>query len=60
MGYCNDCGCRTAGRVCSNCHEEAYIIQEQGEYAENGFSDEFMAKAKEQCEQIRKEYYATK
>jgi hypothetical protein len=48
--YCEDCGCRTSGGVCSNCQEELYILNEQ--YQEDPFplSQEFVDKAKEQKE----------
>ena len=56
MGYCNDCGCRTDGGVCSNCHEELAIYIQDSENDEHvDFSPEFMKKVNEQSGQIKKE-----
>ncbi len=46
--YCNDCGCKMSGGICSNCHEELYILEYQGDYIDSPLSDEFMEKAQEQ------------
>ncbi len=27
-GYCEDCGCRTYGGACVNCHEEIFIDEQ--------------------------------
>ncbi len=48
MKYCEDCGCRTNGGICSNCQEELYIIEHQGDCIDEPVSDEFAEKAKEQ------------
>ena len=48
MGYCNDCGCRTSNGLCSNCQEEAYIIENQSEYIETPLSENFADKAQRQ------------
>jgi len=50
--YCKDCGCRTNGGICSNCQEELYIIEYQGEFVET-ISDEFAQKANEQKEYLK-------
>lgn len=48
MSRCADCGCRlSCSGVCSNCHEELYILEEQSEFVEQ-ISPEFKAKAEEQ------------
>lgn len=54
MGYCPDCGCRTSSGVCSNCQEELFIINEQSEHIDFSLSDEFVNKAKEQKELLKK------
>jgi hypothetical protein len=47
--YCPDCGERACNRgVCSNCQEELYIYEFQGEYRDEPLSDEFMEQAAEQ------------
>ena len=53
MGFCQDCGCRTSGGVCSNCQEELYIIENQYEYIEQPLSDGFQKKAKEQKQYLK-------
>lgn len=51
MSYCDDCGCRTSGGICSNCQEELYILTHQVEDLDDvRLSDEFLTKAKEQAE----------
>ena len=50
--YCNDCGCKMSGGICSNCHEELYILEYQGEYIDFPLSDEFIEKAQEQEKKI--------
>lgn len=50
MSRCEDCGCRTSGGVCSNCQEELYIVQNQGEHIDFPLSQEFRDKVKEQEE----------
>lgn len=53
--YCPDCGERACNRdVCSNCQEELYIASFQGEYIDEPLSDEFMDKANEQEEYLRR------
>ena len=52
MTYCEDCGCKVYGGICSNCQEELYIVENQSEYIENPLSNEFLQKAKEQKERI--------
>lgn len=42
--YCIDCGCKTSGDVCSNCQEELYIIENQGEFINYSVSDDFACK----------------
>jgi hypothetical protein len=37
-----------SGGICSNCHEELYILEYQGDYIDSPLSDEFMEKAQEQ------------
>ena len=55
MAYkeCEDCGTRMYGGVCSNCQEELYIVQNQGEHIENP-SPEFWEKVTQQ-EQLLEE-----
>ena len=45
---CPDCGCRVVNGLCSNCHEEAYIFENQYEDLPDRLSDEFSDKVKEQ------------
>ena len=47
--YCKDCGCKSYGGHCVNCHEETFIF-EQAQSLENfeGFSKEFLDKVNEQ------------
>ena len=51
--YCEDCGCKVYG-ICSNCHEEHYIMENQ--YHEDPWpvSKEFLDKAKEQKDYLKK------
>lgn len=52
MSRCEDCGCRlSSSGVCSNCHEELYILEEQAEFVER-VSPEFQTKAEEQKRKI--------
>lgn len=53
--YCEDCGCRTSNGVCSNCQEELYILENQGEYIDFPLSNEFMAKAAKQAREVKDE-----
>lgn len=51
MSYCDDCGCRMSGGICSNCDEELYILTHQAEDLDDvRLSDEFLSKAKEQAQ----------
>ena len=52
MGYCEDCGCKTSYGVCSNCQEELYIIENQGDFIDFELPEEFMKRVKEQEEYI--------
>jgi len=45
---CEDCGCKIYGGICSNCHEELYIIENQSEYIDTPLSNDFLKKAKKQ------------
>jgi hypothetical protein len=49
--YCEDCGLRTNQGVCSNCQEELYICEFQGEYMDS-CSSEFAQKADEQRDEL--------
>lgn len=53
MAYCNDCGCKTSNGICSNCHEELYIVEYQGEYIDFDLSDEFLEKVEQQRKEIK-------
>ena len=46
--YCENCGCRMYGGICSNCQEELYIFENQSADIDFPLSDEFMQKVKEQ------------
>jgi len=50
--YCEDCGCRTSGGVCSNCQEELYIMNEQSDYIDGPLSQEFTDKAADQARRL--------
>ena len=54
MNYCPDCGSRMNGGICSNCHEELYILTYQADDIDQPVSDEFAAKAMKQQEELRK------
>ena len=41
LSYCLDCGCKMSSGICSNCHEELYIIENQSEFITHPLSDEF-------------------
>lgn len=49
---CEDCGCNTVYGVCSNCHEELYIVSYQNEFIDRPLSHEFLQKAEEQSGQV--------
>ena len=46
--HCEDCGCILEKGICSNCHEELFILTYQAEYIDQPLSNEFVEKAKEQ------------
>jgi hypothetical protein len=50
MAYCENCGTKLSGGICSNCSEELFIFTEQNEYLPDNISEEFMNKVKEQKE----------
>ncbi len=50
---CEDCGCRLNGGICSNCHEEHYIMTYQADDMVTPVSNEFKNKAEEQAQQIK-------
>jgi hypothetical protein len=57
--YCENCGCRMYGGLCSGCQEEAYILMhQQPEASECAFSDEFMEAAGDQMEERRRRLVA--
>ena len=45
--HCADCGTRYSNGLCPNCHEEAFILETQGDFIDY-VSPEFQAKAIEQ------------
>ena len=47
MKSCPECGCRTSDGVCSNCQEELYILENQGDFIDT-ISQGFADKAEEQ------------
>jgi hypothetical protein len=51
--YCEDCGCRTSGGVCSNCQEELYIVNEQADCIDQPLSAEFRQRVDEQTELLK-------
>jgi len=51
--YCEDCGCKMWGNICSNCQEELAILTYQAEDIVGGVSPEFAQKAEEQKEYIK-------
>ena len=53
MAYCENCGCRMSNGYCTNCHEEAYIMDFQSEYMDREPSKEFQQLAEKQREEIR-------
>lgn len=53
MSSCKDCGCTLNDGICSNCHEELYIIENQSEYIDYPLPDEFLKKAEEQREAVK-------
>jgi hypothetical protein len=55
MKTCLDCGCRLISGVCSNCQEELFIIENQADDIVQPLSDEFVKKAKDQREYLKKQ-----
>ena len=57
MGYatCSDCGCRIRSGYCTNCQEEAYIMDVQAAEMDIEFSPEFSQVAAEQRKPIKGE-----
>ena len=51
--HCEDCGCKLRTSICSNCHEELYIMTYQGEDMMQPVSDEFKDKAAAQSKKIK-------
>ena len=51
--HCEDCGCKLRNGICSNCHEELYILTYQSADIEFSLSDEFMKAAAEQNRRIK-------
>jgi len=54
MKTCPDCGCRLSDGICSNCHEELYILRNQSEYIDFPVSDEFAEKARKQEAEVKR------
>ena len=54
MGYCPDCGCKSYGGACTNCHEEIYIMQQHLEDPCCKLSDKFIKTVERQREEIDK------
>lgn len=55
MSRCENCGCGMSSGLCSNCDEEAYIMENQSEWApEEGYSEGFADKAREQFKNRKK------
>jgi hypothetical protein len=50
--YCEDCGCRRHGGICSNCQEELYILTNQRADMERPVSEEFLDAADRQAEYL--------
>lgn len=42
--HCADCGTKYSNGLCPNCHEEAFILETQGDFIDH-VSPEFKAKA---------------
>jgi len=54
MKYCKDCGCvLEKSGICSNCHEELFILTYQGEDMMQPPSDEFIEKAADQSRKVK-------
>lgn len=54
MRACENCGCRVYNGVCTNCHEETYILETQSEDMTYPISDEFMQKVAEQRPEVER------
>ncbi len=52
--YCEDCGCRVYGGICSNCQEELYIFNYQ---EMNEPSQEFMEAVHDQQIKNNRDYW---
>jgi len=52
MANCPDCGTKLSGGICSNCQEEAYILENQADYITEPVSEDFAEKARAQQSQI--------
>lgn len=52
MTRCENCGCILEAGICSNCHEELFIMTFQGEHMQYPISDEFQDRAAEQSREI--------
>lgn len=50
MAHCENCGTRISNGLCPNCHEEAFIVETQGEFLPDDLSEEFLCKVVEQRE----------
>ena len=49
MPYCEDCGCGLSSGICSNCHEESFILTFQSEFVDyENLSPEFIDRANDQ------------
>ena len=53
MFVCKNCGTKYSNGLCSNCSEEAYIIENQSEYIDR-VSNEFADKANRQFDERKK------
>lgn len=49
---CENCGCGLHNGICSNCHEESYILTYQSDGIDFPLSDEFIEKANSQDGEI--------
>lgn len=52
--YCEDCGIKLNNGICSNCQEESYIVENQGEYITEPLSQDFSGKIVEQKSAIKR------
>lgn len=50
--HCSDCGTKYSDGLCPNCHEEAFIMDTQGEYMDR-VPDEFAWMAETQRKQAK-------